>query len=273
MAHVLQISRSGYYQWKTKKPARRKIENHRLGLKIKEIYAQSHCVYGSPKITNELRLAGYCCSRPRTARIMREMGIRSVVRKKYKVTTESSHQYPVADNILNRNFKVNRPNMVYVSDITYLPIYSDFYYLTVVMDLFNREPIGWSLSHTLETRMTVIAALRMAFSKRRPEKSALFHSDRGIQYASSEFSTEITRYDLTRSMSRKGNCWDNAVMENFFRNLKTEWLYRRSYRNNQELRQHLFYYLEVFYPRKRIHAALNYLTPAAYLEKYYEKQL
>ena len=271
MARILQVSRSGYYKWRTRKPGKRALENRCLRNKIKEIYAGSHSVYGSPKITFELQQAGFSCSRPRIARLMEGLGIRSIVSKKYRVTTDSSHNYSVAANLLNQKFRVEHPNTFYVSDITYLPLYSDFSYLTVVMDLFNREPIGWSLSDTLETRMTVIPAFRMAMSRRPPRKGALFHSDRGIQYASMAFSTEITRYDLNQSMSRKGNCWDNAVMENFFRSLKTEWLYHKSYRNNQELLRNLFYYVEVFYPRKRIHAALDYLTPVKYLEKYYQE--
>jgi len=270
MARIFKVSRSGYYKWRRHKPGKRMLENRCLRNKIKAIHEESHSVYGSPKIALELRKAGYSCSRPRTARLMKELGIRSIVSKKYRVTTDSNHNYSVAANLLNREFSVKHPNMVYVSDITYLPLYSDFYYLTVVMDLFNRDPIGWSLSQTLETQTTVVPAFRMAMEKRPPQKGALFHSDRGIQYASLAFSTEITRYDLCQSMSRKGNCWDNAVMENFFRCLKTEWLYHKSYRNNQELLRNLFYYLEVFYPRKRIHAALDYQTPVNYLENYYQ---
>jgi len=271
MAHVLKVSRSGYYKWRNRSPSKREIYNNKLKLAIKKTYANSYGIYGSPKITDELNNMGYPCSRPRVARLMREMGLRSRIVKKYKNTTNSKHDKPVAPNILGRDFQVEGPNQVYVSDITYIPLNSSFFYLTVVMDLFNREPIGWSISNNLKTNCTIIPAFKMALINRDPQDSAIFHSDRGVQYASEEFHSELTRYDFKQSMSRKGDCWDNAVMESFFKSLKMEWLYQENYRNKRELMRCVFYYLEVFYPRKRIHESLDYQTPVQYLQNYYKK--
>ena len=273
MARVLEVSRSGYYKWKKREPSKREMYNNKLKSEIKKIYQSTRCVYGSPKITDELNSKGYSCSRPRVARLMREMGLRSRITKAYKNTTNSKHDKPVAPNILDRDFQVEKPDHVYISDITYLPLYSNFFYLTVVMDLFNREPIGWSISNNLKTVSTIIPAFEMALINREPQDSAIFHSDRGIQYASEEFYSELTRYDFRQSMSRKGDCWDNAVIESFFKSLKTEWLYHERYRNKRELMRCVFYYLEVFYPRKRIHESLDYQTPEQYLQNYYRKNL
>ena len=271
MARVLGVSRSGYYKWRKRGPSKREIYNEKLKKEILEIYEENFKIYGSPKITVELKKRGYSCSRPRVARLMRKMGIKSKIMKTYKNTTDSDHDRPVAENLLDREFQVDEPDQAYVSDITYLPLYSSFSYLTVVMDLFNREPIGWSVSKNLEAKNTVIPALEMAMNRRNSKFEALFHSDRGKQYASDIFGSELTRYDLKQSMSKKGDCWDNAVMENFFRSLKIEWIYHKDYRNNQELMREVFYYLEVFYPRKRVHASLDYKTPEEHLKEYYRK--
>jgi len=271
MANVLGVSRSGYYKWKNRGPSKREMYNNKLRTEIKQIYHSSHGIYGSPKITHELNSKGLSCSRPRAARLMREMGLRSRITKKYKNTTNSKHDKPVAENILDRKFHVEKPNQCYISDITYLSLYSNFFYLTVVMDLFNREPIGWSVSNNLKTNCTIIPAFKMALKNRNPQDSTLFHSDRGIQYASEKFYSELTRYDFKQSMSRKGNCWDNAVMESFFQSLKIEWLYHEKYRNKRELMRKVFYYLEVFYARKRIHESLDYHTPEEYLQNYYKE--
>lgn len=224
MCRVFKVSRSGYYDWIHRKPSQRELERLQISKEIQMIYQMSNGRYGSPKITRELNEKGWRVSRPRVARIMSSQGIKSIINRKFKVvTTDSKHNFPIAENLLNRNFGADVPGQKWVSDITYIPTRQGWMYLTIIMDLYDRKVIGWALSTTMTTQDTILAAWKMAILNRPIEQHQLiFHSDRGVQYASYAFTNQLKRYGVTQSMSRKGNCWDNAVAENFFKILKSE---------------------------------------------------
>ncbi len=234
-----------------------------MDVEIRKIYDGSKSRYGSPKITRKLQEQGHRVSKNRVARRMRDAGLRSKIRRKYKVTTDSKHKFPVAANLLNRNFTVEVPDKVWVSDITYLATRSGWLYLTVIIDLFSRLVVGWSLSSSLGHEM-VVTALKRAVRKRRPGKGLIFHSDRGVQYACTDFRKELGRHGFIQSMSRKGNCWDNAVAESFFGIMKTELVYHEKYEGHQDTLHSIFEYIEAFYNRERSHSTLGYLSPVEY---------
>jgi len=263
MCRVLEVSRSGYYRWSEHTPSRRQLDNQRLDSEIREIYDGSKGRYGSPKIVQELRARGRRVGKNRVAKRMRQLGLRSKVRRKYRVTTDSKHQFPVAPNLLERNFSAEAADKVWVSDITYLATRTGWLYLTVIIDLFSRMVVGWSLSSSLSHTM-VIAALKRAIRRRRPGKGLIFHSDRGIQYACTAFREKLKEHGFIQSMSRKGNCWDNAVAESFFGTLKTELVYHESYGGHQDTLHSIFEYIEAFYNRERRHSTLGYASPAEY---------
>lgn len=263
MCRVLKVSSSGYYVWLKREPSTRQKRRDMLKAEIQHIYRASKSRYGSPRITAELKAQGIKASQPMVAKLMREMHLRSIVRKKFKITTDSSHKYPVAENKLNREFKVAEPNTAWVSDITYIHSKEGWSYLTTVIDLFDRKVIGWALSHTMKTKDTVVSALNMAKINRpiNKNKTLIFHSDRGIQYACDEFREELQKHgNIVRSMSRKGNCWDNAVAESFFKTLKTELVYHYKYETKKEVELSVFEYIETWYNTKRRHKHLNNLT-------------
>ena len=210
MCRVLEVSRSGYYRWLNRRPSRREDENKRLDAEIIEIFYTSKGRYGSPKITKELQHRGYKVSKNRVARRMRCAGLRSRIRKKYKVTTDSKHHFPVAPNLLKRDFTTYAPNQAWVSDITYVSSGSGWLYLSVIIDLFSRMVVGWSLSSSLGHEL-VVTALKRAVRNRRPAKGLIFHSDRGVQYACTDFRKELKKHGFVQSMSRRGDCWDNGV--------------------------------------------------------------
>jgi putative transposase len=191
---------------------------------------------------------------------MKELGLRSKLSKKFKVTTDSKHNYLVVENVLDRNFNVTNPSRVWVSDITYIQTKEGFLYLTTVIDLYDRKVIGWSLSKTMSTQRTSLAAWKMAIRNRPVQKGLIFHSDRGVQYASKKFANTIESYGVIRSMSRKGNCWDNAVAESFFKSLKTELIYGNNLITKEQMELEIFEYIEIWYNKKRRHSALNYKT-------------
>lgn len=260
MCKVMEISASGYYKWMKSKPSAQKQRRILLVQQIKDVHMKSKRTYGSPRITQELRSNSVRVSQPLVARLMRENNIRSIVKKKFKVTTDSSHGYPVVENKLMRNFAVNRRNHVWVSDITYIETKEGWAYLTVVIDLFDRKVIGWSLSRRMYASHTSIPALRMALLNRPldPQQPLIFHSDRGIQYACTEFVKTIGRFKkIDRSMSRKGNCWDNAVAESFFKTLKVECVYHNRYESRQSADLSVFEYIEGWYNTNRRHRHLN----------------
>jgi len=260
---LLNVSRSGYYCWLKRPKSRRSIENHALEDKIRVLHAASHCIYGAPKIHQDLIDEGVGCSKNRVARIMREAGIRSRIRKKFKATTNSCHNLPVAPNLLNQNFDAPVQDAVWVSDITYIHTNEGWLYLATVLDLFDRRVVGWSASSRM-SRQLAIDALKMALGRRTPSDGLIHHSDRGSQYASRQYQNILSKHGITCSMSRKGNCYDNAVAESFFHLLKTEWVHHHQYLSRSEAISSLFYYIEIFYNRKRRHSTLGYATPHEY---------
>ena len=271
MCKVLKVSRSSYYRWFCKGPSKRSVENSLFTDLIKEIFDLSYQTYGSPRITEELRRKGYCISKRRVARLMRVNGWRSKLKKKFRVTTDSNHRYPVCRNLLNRNFNPKELNEVWVSDITYIKVSNRWLYLTTIIDLYDRQVIGWSLSTNLYTDKTIIPAWKMAISKRSITKPLLFHSDRGIQYAAKEFRKVIKSHNLvTQSMSRKANCWDNAVAESFFKTIKIELIYQRKFNSIELAKSAIFEYIEIWYNRKRLHSSLDYKTPREVELEFYQ---
>ena len=263
MCRVIGVSRSGYYGWKKRPESRRYKENEKLLMYIKESYRKSRGNYGSPRIFEDLREEGFRCGKNRIARIMRENGIVAKTKRKYKATTNSSHNLPVAPNLLDQNFTASAPNKVWVSDITYIATVEGWLYLAVIIDVFSRQVVGWAMSKR-QTADFVIKALNQAIGRRRPSSECIYHSDRGVQYASKNFKHVLKQYGFLQSMSRKGNCYDNAVAESFFHTLKTEHVYFYKYTTRAEARQSIFEYIEMFYNRQRRHSALGYRSPATF---------
>lgn len=266
MCKVFKVSRSGYYNWLNRKPSAREIDNQEALKLIKEIYQKSKGRYGSPKITYELKKRGIQISRPRVARIMRAANIRSIIHKKFRVqTTDSKHNYLVAENLLNRDFAPEKTGKAWVSDITYIKTLVGWLYLTMIVDLGDRKVVGWALGQTMKTSDTVIPAWKMALKNRPITSELIFHSDRGVHYACHEFRNMLTTNKLViQSMSRKANCWDNAVAESFFRTLKMEMIHQIEPKSIEVTKVEVFEFIEVWYNRQRIHASLGYLTPDEY---------
>lgn len=262
MCKIFKVSKSGFYGKRHYISSNRNNENRALLAEIRRIHEQSKASYGSPRITDELKSRGFKVSRPRVARLMKQSSIRAVHAKKFVVTTDSKHKYPVVENKLNRNFSsVQDKAQVWVSDITYIRTMKGWLYLTIVLDLFDRKVIGWSLSSDMTAENTSIAAWRMAVINRPPSKNLIFHSDRGVQYACDAFENLLASYKgVERSMSRKGNCWDNAVAESFFKTIKVEHIYRNRYINKEIAALSVFEWIETWYNRNRRHSALGNLT-------------
>ena len=261
MCEVLKVTRSGYYRWTNGKESPRKKKNRLLLVFIRMIHKKSRETYGSPRITEVLHDLEISCSRPRVARIMSINGIKAKMKRKFKVTTKSDHNYPISPNLLNRDFSALAANKVWVSDITYVRTSEGWLYLTVIIDLFNRKIVGWSMSNRMTARTTVMPALIQAYKRYQPRPGLLFHSDRGVQYACDSFRKLLKYYEMVQSMSRRGDCWDNAVAESFFHTIKTELIYHEKYRIRAEARRSIFEYIEVFYNRFRKHSYLGYKTP------------
>jgi transposase InsO family protein len=263
----MKISKSGYYKWLIGVPSKRSLYNQQLLLEIKRVHEQSKKRYGSPRIAKELQMQGIQVSKQLVAKLMRANEIRSIIRKKYVVTTDSKHKYPVVENKLNREFEVKKENKVWVSDLTYVSTKEGWVYLTTVIDLLHRKVIGWALSSTMMAKDTSVAAFKMALqnSSITTNQKLIFHSDRGIQYACEEFTNELSKHkNIERSMSRKGNCWDNAVAESFFKSLKTELIYHHNYQTRHQAELSIFEYIETFYNKIRRHKHLNNLTILEY---------
>lgn len=272
MCRVFKVSRSSYYAWLKRPVSKTKQKNQLLKQEIKNIFKTSRQRYGSPKITYELEKKGIKVSRPRVARLMRQMGLKSIIKRRFRVcTTDSNHNNPIAENLLDRNFTVEAPSKVWVSDITYIPIRQGWLYLTIVMDLFDRRIIGWSLSKTMRTIDTVIPAVNMAFYNRPTQSKLIFHSDRGVQYTSRENIKTLKEKNknVILSMSRKGNCWDNAVAESFFKIIKSELIHHIKFHSASQARLAVFEFIEIWYNRKRSHQKLGYLSPLEFEQKYF----
>ena len=271
MCEVLKVSRSSYYRWFSQGPSKRVLEYSLFTDLIKKEFELSKQTYGSTRITEQLKRNNYCISRRRVAKIMRENNWISKHKRKFKTTTDSNHKYPVCRNLLDRNFTPSEVNEVWVSDITYIKTKKGWLYLTTIMDLYDRQIIGWSLSTGLYTNQTIIPAWRMASSKRTITENLLFHSDRGVQYASREFRKIIKDNSLvTQSMSRKGNCWDNAVAESFFKTLKVELIYGNEFKTIEQAKTSIFEYIELWYNKKRLHSSLGYKTPYEVEQEFYQ---
>lgn len=261
MCKVFKISKSSYYRWVKSGPSKRWVENEQLLVKITDIYEDSSGSYGSPRITEELKNQGFIVSRQRTARIMKSAGISAKRKKKFVATTDSRHNYPIAPNILNREFTVERPGQVWVSDITYIKTNKGWLYLTVIIDLFDRKVVGWAMSKGMSAEETTISAWRMAVRNRPVVDKLIFHSDRGVQYACNAVTNVLKANKwVQRSMSRKGNCWDNAVAESFFKTIKVELVYQQCFTDQEQAKLSLFKWIETWYNKKRRHSALGYKT-------------
>jgi len=263
MCQVLKVSVSGYYYWLKHPVSLRASKQEDLLAHIDRIYHKSKCRYGSPRIAMELNIEGIRASRPRVARLMRKAQIRSIVRKKYRVqTTDSRHLYPIAENLLQRDFSAVRLGEKWVSDLTYIKTNEGWLYLTKIMDLADRKVIGWALSDNMEANTTTVPAWQMAIRNRPVTASLIFHSDRGIQYACTDFREQFKGMPVLQSMSRKGNCWDNAVSESFFKTMKTEMVYHIEFQTRAQAKLAIFEYIEIWYNRERRHSTLGYLTPS-----------
>lgn len=263
MCRVIGASRSGYYQWRRQPQSKRHKDNEKILVEIKESHKNSRRAYGSPRITEDLQANGTRCGKNRIARLMKIHGIVGKAKKKFKATTNSKHNLPVAPNLLNQDFVAEKPNMVWVSDITYISTLEGWLYLVVILDLYSRQAVGWAMSDRL-TSDFVVKALYQAIGRRRPPSGCILHSDRGVQYASADFRDVLNNYGLIQSMSRKGNCYDNAVAESFFHTLKTEHVYEHRYETRADARQSIFEYIEMFYNRQRRHSALGYRSPVSF---------
>jgi Transposase and inactivated derivatives len=272
MCTTLAVSHSGYRAWKRGGRANRKrlTEAQMLAL-IQSVHKELKGAYGSPRMVRELRARGFPASKTRVERIMRVHGIRARHKRRYKATTDSRHALPIAENVLARDFAPQAPNQAWAGDITYIWTDEGWLYLAVVLDLFNREVVGWSIKPRM-TADIVIDALTMAWFRRRPQPGLIHHSDRGSQYASEAFKDKLTEYAMVCSMSRKGNCWDNAPMESFFNSLKNERVHGTRYASREDAIADLFDYIEVFYNRSRRHSTLGYNSPVQFLQDWITSQ-
>lgn len=263
MSQVFGVARSGYYRWLVSLPSKRARQTQQLKQQIRRAWEASGRRYGAPRVHRQLLAEGWSVSRQRIARLMRAMGIASRIRRKWITTTDSSHKFPVAPNLLDRTFWPAELGQVWVSDITYLPSEDGWLYLTTIMDLADRQILGWSLSKGLKATQTVIPAWKAACQRRPIARELIFHSDRGVQYACGEFTEQLKANKLvTQSMSRKGNCWDNAPAESFFKTLKAELNMDTKFASYAHARGAIFGFIEIWYNRKRLHSALDYRTPA-----------
>lgn len=263
MCGVLGVGTSSYWAWRRRPESPRAVSDRTLLTRITLARAGRKKCYGSPRVTKALRAAGTICGRHQVARIMRQAGIKAVARRKFRVTTDSQHDRPVAQNVLGRNFDPPAPDRVWAADITYVWTEEGWLYLAAVMDLYSRRVIGWSMKERLSEDL-VLDALAMATETRKPPTGLIHHSDRGSQYSAWTYRRFLERQGATCSMSRRGNCWDNAVMESFFHSLKVECVHLARYATRDEARLDIFDYIEVFYNRERLHSSLGYLSPAQF---------
>jgi len=269
MCRVLQVSKSGYYAWRQRKPCTRNQENQILSQKIQQIHQNSRGTYGSPRIHAALGAKGFQVGRQRVVRLMAKLGISVRPRRKFRVTTDSEHPLPIAENLLGRDFTTPEPDRTWVADLTYIWTSEGWLYLAVIIDLFSRRVVGWSMAEHLHTEV-VLSALEAALGQRQPaEAGLLFHSDRGSQYASRDYQAALQQAQLTCSMSRRGNCWDNAVAESFFGTLKTELIHPRIFPTRTLARTVIAEWIEVFYNRQRLHSTLGYVSPVQFEENYW----
>lgn len=260
LCRTLVVSASGFYAWCRRGLSRRAQEDTALKVEIRAAHAASGKRYGSPRVHEDLKADGQHVGRKRVARLMKEEGLEGQRKRRFRVTTDSRHSLPVAANRLNRNFTVSAPNKIWVTDITYIWTREGWIYLAAILDLFSRRVVGWSMDSTLDRTLT-LDALGMALRTRCPEPGLLHHSDRGVQYASADYQSQLHERGIICSMSRKGDCWDNAVAESFFSTLKAELVQRTDYVSRSQAMASVFEYIEVFYNGRRRHSALGYVSP------------
>jgi putative transposase len=262
LCRAVGVAVSGFYAWLRRRPGRRQEDDRRVGERIGAVFAASRRTYGSPRVHAELRAEGVRVGRERVARLMREGGL-AVARRRRRVprTTDSRHDHPVAPNLLDRKFAADRPDTVWLADLSYIPTGEGWLYLAAIKDMATREIVGWSMADHLRAELAC-DALRMALRRRQPPSGLIHHSDRGVQYACKDYRAILARHGITQSMSRKGDCWDNAPMENFFGTLKSELVHRTTFPTREAARRAIFEYVEAFYNRRRRHSGLGFLTPA-----------
>ena len=265
LCRVLRVSRSGYYAWRVRKPSVRALEDERLRPKVVEAFKTGRGTYGSPRVLGELLDQGFEVGRRRIARLMRELGLQGVMPRKFRVTTDSNHGHAISENVLDRNFEASRPNEKWVTDITYVWTSEGWLYLATVMDLYSRRIIGWSTADHMRTDLC-LDAIRMAIRQRTNIKGLVHHSDRGVQYASDRYRAVLKAQNIECSMSRRADCWDNAVAESFFGTLKNELIYRRPWLDRESVRNAISEYIEVFYNRIRRHSTIGNISPAKFEE-------
>ncbi len=263
ICRLLDVSKSGYYAWKSRPKSRRRIDSEALLIEIRRVFVDNELNYGSPRIYKEFKKASIPCSENRVARLMREAGLVAIQRRKFKATTNSKHNWPVAPNLLERNFSVDEPNKIWVTDITYVWTWEGWLYLSFVLDLYSRGVVGLAMSERITDDLTQ-GALKQALGRRNPEAGLIHHSDRGSQYASGDYQSLLKEHGIRPSMSRKGDCWDNAVAESFIHTLKVEKINRYRFKTRSEAKNKIFEYVEMYYNRKRTHSSLGYLSPFDY---------
>ena len=266
LCRVLEVSRSGFYAWRSREASDAEVRREELTAEVKEIHAEVKARYGSPRIHAELVDRGHECSVNFVAKVMQEAGIAAKTKRKFRQTTDSNHAYPVAENVLDREFDPEEPNTSWVADVTYIPTREGWLYLAVVEDLFSRKVVGWSMDQTMTSRL-VVDALEMALASRLKGSSPsglVAHSDRGSQYASEHYRRRLSEEGIECSMSRRGNCWDNAAMESFFASLKKELVHDEDYATREEAKASIFEYIEAFYNRVRRHSSLGHVAPDEY---------
>jgi transposase InsO family protein len=263
LCRTLEVSRAGFYAWQRRAPAARAKADAQLGIHVAAIHAESRRCYGSPRVHAELAARGCRTSRKRVARLMREWGLAARRRRRFRITTQSQQPFPTAPNHLARHFAQPLPDRAWVTDITYIPTGEGWLYLAVILDLYSRFVVGWAMNERITDTLT-LDALAMALERRQPPQGLLHHSDRGSQYASGDYRQALAAQGIICSMSRRGNCWDNAVAESFFATLKVELVRDAAWTTRATARAELFEYLEVFYNGQRRHSALGYLSPRAF---------
>jgi transposase InsO family protein len=260
LCRVLRVGRSGYYAWLERDESEHSKADRRLAVEVRAVFAEKKKRYGSPRVYRELRTKGVCVGRHRVARLMSEQKLRARPRRKFVKTTESNHGLPTPPNLLDREFAVEEPDRVWAADVTYLPTLEGWFYLAVVLDLFSRLVVGWALSDRNDEALT-LAALQMAIDQRQPEPGLMHHSDRGTTYASGEYQDRLAKHGFVCSMSRKGNCWDNAVVESFFSTLDIECEHGEMFSSRSAARREVTEYILGFYNPTRLHSSLGYMSP------------
>jgi putative transposase len=278
MCNVLSVSRSGYYAWRDRPPSQREMANRALYKQIKAVYDESKGRYGSPRIYKALKKQGVSCSENRVARIMRLRGLKAHQARRPRATTKRNTDDPVAPNVLGRDFEAERPDQKWLTDITYIRTQEGWLYLAAVLDLYSRRIVGWAMSSRMTSDLTQ-QALRMAIEQRQPTADLMHHSDQGSQYTAGDYQQILADWEIQVSMNGVGSWYDNSPMwnillrgESFFGTLKSEWVYRQDYRTRAEARMDLFYYIEAFYNRQRLHSSIDYCSPDEYEQLYYEEQ-